>query len=147
MIFKQSAYRAKQFMSAAPVFRAPTSLSQLISRPKNTERDIQSAQDKADWLADQPTRYSSARWVDENGIPLAFYLSSRLRNGGVVADVAVAGEDADGAVASDDEDNSEGEDEEEVDDGEDWVDGTDTAESKKIEVVEEPDVVRVSVCL
>lgn len=97
-IFRQSALRARRYMASAPVFRAPATLQELQSRPKNVDRDIQKAQDMANLLAGRPTRYSSARWVDKNGVPLAFYLSSRLRNDNSRAS-ETAEEDGDGTQA------------------------------------------------
>jgi len=76
-IFDESCRRAKFFKDYATVFRTELTLQELESR-KNSDAEAKAAERKAKRLASKPTRYSSARWVDAKGVPLAFYLSSRM---------------------------------------------------------------------
>jgi hypothetical protein len=79
-IFSESARRARFFMKHAPVFRAPKTLQQLErkGRRKNLDVDVKSAERAVEELRSKPTRHTSARWIDANGVPLACYLSSRF---------------------------------------------------------------------
>ncbi|KAG2045364.1 hypothetical protein BDR06DRAFT_1015767, partial [Suillus hirtellus] len=160
-IFLQATRRALQFMARAPVFKTSASLQELEARPKNTPEAICAAQAAIDLLEARPTRHSSTRWVDRNGIPIACYLSSRLRadsleegedGGEMVIDderedgcesqIEINDEgDGDGEVEIDDDGESEVEIEIEIDDGKDRHQGTfedpDTNALKRSKPIEE----------
>lgn len=137
-------------MARAPVFRTSASLQELEARPKNTPEAIHAAQAAIDLLEARPTRHSSTRWVDRNGVPIACYLSSRLR-----ADSLEEGEDGGEMVIDDEREdgcesqieiNDEGDGEVEVeidDDGESEIE-IDDGKDRHQGTVEDSDTVRMT---
>jgi len=67
-----------------PVFRTPTTLQELEACPKNLAEGIKAALAAVRELEAAPTHYISAHWIDQLGIPIAYYLSSWLQLGSLI---------------------------------------------------------------
>jgi hypothetical protein len=83
-IFKWAAHRAQLFKALVPVFRTPTTLQELEACPKNLAEGIKAALAAVRELEAAPTHYISAHWIDQLGIPIAYYLSSWLQLGSLI---------------------------------------------------------------